>query len=82
MTDPYVYHIWFAIYHQQKPQMLAYIPYMDPSWDKVISCFTTPSNYSLLTTRKPGVWRPHVMFAVDVEKLTPRIAKISIVRNP
>ena len=30
MTDPYVCHIWFAIYHQDTPVMLAYIPYMDP----------------------------------------------------
>ena len=26
----YVCHIWFAIYHQYTPVMLAYIPYMDP----------------------------------------------------
>ena len=30
MTDPYVCHINGNIYHQQKPPMLAYIPYMDP----------------------------------------------------
>ena len=30
MTDPYVCHIWFAIYHQYTPVLLAYIPYMDP----------------------------------------------------
>ena len=27
MTDPYVCHIWCAIYHQYTPVMLAYIPY-------------------------------------------------------
>ena len=32
MTDPYVCYIWFAIHHQYTPVMLAYIPYMDPSW--------------------------------------------------
>ena len=25
MTDPYAWYIWFAIYHQYTPVMLAYI---------------------------------------------------------
>ena len=28
MTDPYVCHIWFAIYHQYTPVMLVHIPYI------------------------------------------------------
>ena len=34
MTDPYVCHFCGNIYHQQKPQMLEYIPYMDPMGDR------------------------------------------------
>ena len=30
MTDPYVCHIWFAIYHQYTSNVSIYIPYMDP----------------------------------------------------
>ena len=31
-----MYSIYGNIYHQYTPVMLAYIPYMDPSWDKYI----------------------------------------------
>ena len=33
MTDPYVCHIWFAIYHQYTPVMLAYRLYIRILWE-------------------------------------------------
>ena len=65
MTDPYVCHIWFAIYHQYTPVMLAYIYtiHMDPSWgllDEEMALAKTTSGiggwfYTPIGVDSPGV---------------------------
>ena len=34
-----MYAIYGNIYHQYIPFMLAYIPYMDPSWDRIVGFY-------------------------------------------
>ena len=67
MTDPYVCQTNGNIYHQYTPFMLAYIPYMDPSWLRGLSMIINgglfPSNSSNVLVAGWCTWSSEAMWS-------------------